>query len=192
MAGKVTITHVRKRRTGMWHSQGQASGFTSPSIKDDAADDAGDDDSADDDTALAPDERRQLRNEAKRRRLQVKELRQENDALKAKLAGTDNGGSSGPDPSEVILGLVEAGLSRTRIRMAMKLMDLDSVADVDDAIEDLRDEYPELFASEQKHGDGSDLPGQGSNHNGNKNRGGPLNRADLERKYSALRPGRLW
>lgn len=182
---------LRKTRTGMWHSQGQASGFTSPSIKNDAADDAGDDDSGDD-TALAPDERRQLRNEAKRRRLQVKELRQENDALKAKLAGTDKGGSSGPDPSEVILGLVEAGLSRTRIRMAMKLMDLDSVADVDDAIEDLREEYPELFAPERKDDDGSDLPSQGSRQNGNKNRGGPLDQAELRRKYSALRPGKLW
>lgn len=197
MAGKVTITHMRKRRTGMWCSMGQGSGSTGRASSKTIPDGTGDefdeaDDTGDGDTVLAPDERRKLRNEAKRRRLQVKELRQENDALKAKLAGTNKGGSSGPDPSEVILGLVEAGLSRTRIRMAMKLVDLASVADVDDAIEDLREEYPELFAPEHKHDDGDDLSGQGSRHNGNRNKGGPLDQAELRRKYSALRPGKLW
>lgn len=175
-------TVMRKRRTGIWHAQGQGSGYTSPGIKDDAADDADGDDEPDDD--LSPEDRlKRANDEAKRRRLQVKELRRENERLKAERAD-NGGGGSGPEASEVILALVESGMSKDRIRAAMKLVDWSSVDDVEDAIDDLRDEHPFLFESSKPE---QDLPGTGSRHNGNKNKGSGPSAQQLINKYSALR-----
>lgn len=181
-----TAMVMRKRRNGIWHSQGQGSGYTSPGIKEDAADDADGDDDPDDD--LSPEDKLKKANgEAKKRRFQVKELRRENERLKAKLAenrGADGAADNSTSREDLVLGLVEAGLSRTRIRMALKLVDVNSVEDVDDAIEDLREEYPDLFESAKAE---QELPGTGSRHNGMKQKGSTASNQQLINKYSALR-----
>lgn len=178
--------HMRKRRTGHWCSTGQGSGgFTSPTIKDDASDDAGDDDGDD----LAPeDQLRKVQNEAKKRRLQVRDLRKENADLKAQLAkaGGDGATDNSRARENLVLGLVEAGLSRSRIRMAIKLVDPSTVTDVDDAIDELREEYPDLFEPAEQQ-QTSELPGQGSRHNGSRSKGGPPSNQDLINRYPALR-----
>lgn len=181
---------MRKCRTGIWHSQGQGSGYTAPAIKDDAANDADVDDDPDDD--LSPEDMlKKANDEAKRRRLQVKELRRENERLKAERAVNGaTGDDSGPDRSEVILSLVEDGLSRDRIRAAMRLIDWSSVDNVEDAIDDLRDEHPFLFEAAKPEQQDQDLPGTGSRHNGNKNRSKAATNAQLAEKYSALRYAR--
>lgn len=176
-------THtMRKRRTGNWCSVGQGAG----SVQDTG--DADDDDSTDNDDPMSPEERKKLSNEAKRRRLQAKEWQKRAEAAEAKLA--ENGrGTAGPDPSEVILTLVEAGMSKDRIRAAIKLVDWSSVTDVDDAIDELRDEHPFLFLESSGSKLQQELPGQGGRGNGNKNgKGGGPSNAELIGKYSALRP----
>jgi hypothetical protein len=143
---------MRKRRTG-WCSMSTGGGsYNSPNVKDDAASDA-DDDSDDDDDGDEPRKPKRsiqkLSNEAARRRRENRELKAENDRLKAQLA--DDGKATGTSDStraDFILALAEAGLKRDRIRAATKLVDLDEFDDVEDAIEELKAEHPFLFGPE--------------------------------------------
>lgn len=171
---------MRKLRTGHWASTGQGNG----SVQDDASGTDDENDDAGTGTNLSQEDQiKALKHEARRRRLEAKEAKRERDELKQQMA--DNGQShSGPDPSDVILTLVESGMSKDRIRAAMKLVDWSEVTDVDDAIEELREEHPFLFESAQKP---QELPAQGSKGNRDKNKGGPANRQDLMNKYPALR-----
>lgn len=185
---KVRKVTMRKRRNGMWHSTGQGSGRVIPDGTGDEFDAGSDDDNGDDSDDLSPEDQvKKLKNEAKRRRLQVREARRERDELKAQLG--ENGQSTRPDTSEVVLNLVEAGMSRDRIRAAMKLVDWSKVDDVEDAIEDLREEHPFLFESSGQQQ--QDLPPQGGKGNIDKNlrAKGPDQRT-LANKYTALRHAR--
>jgi len=172
---------LRKRRTGHWSMSQQGGGsFSTTDIKDDAADDAEDD--ADNDESQGTG-----RQEAIKRRLQNKKLRKENERLRAQMAEAGKGdGDVGPDRSEVVLGLVEAGMSKDRVRAAVKLIDWSAVDDVEEAIDELRSVHPFLFeqASSAKQ-DKSDLPGTGSSHRGRRKPGGPSD-DELRRKYPSL------
>ena len=133
--------------------------------------------------------------ESKRRRIQAREAKRERDewrqraeAAEARLAESGQG-ATGPDPSEVILSLVEAGMSKDRIRAAMKLVDWSRVADVDDAIDDLREEHPFLFEAQSSPQQQQGLPPQGSKGNRDKNKGGAPSQTELLRKYPSLRRG---
>jgi hypothetical protein len=171
--------------------QGAGKSKVIPDGTDDQYDDADDKDGVDQ-------RLKDANHESKTRRLQLRDVRKERDTLRAEVAQlrkqlSDDGQTpnrqTGPDPSEVVLTLVEAGLSRDRIRAAVKLVDWSTVTDIGDAIEELREEHPFLFeSSEQKQ----ELPGQGGKGNNSRNRaGGPANEAELMRKYRALRPGNM-
>lgn len=180
---------LRKRRNGHWSMSQQGtgsvqggSGFSTTDIKDDAADDAKDDDGDDDDESQDTG-----RQEAIKRRIQNKKLRKENERLRAQMAEAGKGdGDVGPDRSEVVLGLVEAGMSKDRVRAAVKLIDWSAVDDVEEAIDELRSEHPFLFeqALSAKQ-DKSDLPGTGSSHRGRRKPSGPSD-DELRRKYPSL------
>ncbi len=178
----------RKRRTGCWVSTGrylstgQGSGKVIPDGTGDEFDDADESDDSDDDGG---DQVAKLKQEAKKRRLQAKEWRRRAEAAEAKLA--ENGQSSRPDNSDLVLTLVENGMSRDRVRAALKLVDWDSVEDVDDAIDQLKEDHPFLFESGQQQQQEQDLPRQGSRGNRDKNRGGGPSQTELYRKYPALR-----
>lgn len=186
MAGHIRKTLWRKRRTGCWASMGQGSGKTIPDGTGDEYDSADDDDS--DDDGDGGDEVSKLKREAKRRRLQAKEWRKRAEAAEAKL--TENGQSSRPDTSDLVLTLVESGLSRDRVRAAIKLIDWDSVEDVDDAIDQLKEDHPFLFESHSEQQQQQDLPPQGSKGNRDKNRTNDPSRRQLADKYPALRHAR--
>lgn len=142
--------NMRKRRNGVWHSMGAGGSYNSPNVKDDAESDA-DDDSDDDEPQPKrkhdPDKAR-LSSEAARRRREAREWRQRAEAAEAQLAndGKSTGASDGLR-SDLILELADAGLKKDQIRAAMKLVDLDDYDNADDAIEDLREQYPSVFTS---------------------------------------------
>lgn len=146
--------NLRKRRNGQWCSMSTGGSYNSPNVKDDAASDADDSDDEDDDDGDEPKpkpkrSRQQLSNEAARRRRENRELRAENERLKAQLA--DDGKSTGASDglrSDLVMELAGAGLKKDQIRAAMKLVDLDEYDNVDEAIEDLRDQYPSVFTSD--------------------------------------------
>lgn len=180
----------RKRRTGHWHSMGQGAGTTGsrrnaaePGTAEPGTDDV--DDDADDDLSLE-DQLKAANSEGKRRRLENKELRRENERLRAQLG--DNGQSSqSVDGTELVLALIESGLPGNRIRTAMKLID-SSLADPEEAIEQLREEHGFLFEANQRQQ--QDLPGQGPAHNRDKNRRAYKgDEAELRRRYPALGGG---
>lgn len=177
---------VSHERSGTWHSTGQGSGGTQDD-QGQEGDDADEDEFEEDDDPV-----RKANHEAKKHRLQKKQWRNRALAAEAKLAenGDESGGSS-VDQSELVLSLVEAGMSRDRIRAAVKLIDWDSIEDVDDAIDQLQEDHAFLFSSPgEQSKDGGKLPGTGAKHNGPRNKGGPPNDQQIIEKYAALRHAR--
>ncbi len=144
---------TRKRRNGcwstgsVWHSMSQGTGSVQDNNDEDTDDTGSDDDSDDDPKARI----QALSKEAARRRRQAREWRQRAEAAEAKLA-SEGKGTGQVDSADLVLAMVSAGMKPDRIKAAMKLVDFDSFADPEDAIEELREEHPFLFSSGDDEG----------------------------------------
>lgn len=151
---------LHKRRNGCWSSTGTTwysmnSGASSTGDDGEPDDESEDSEDIDDEPKKPKRTVQQLSREAARRRREARDLRAENERLKAQLAGDGkNTGTNDTTRADFILALAEAGLKRDRIRAATKLIDLDEYDDVDEAIEELREEHPFLFGPES----GDDQP----------------------------------
>ena len=184
---------MKERKTGHWCSTGQGAG----SVQDSGTREGEDDLDSDDDVESLRAKVRAARAatkrsdaESKRRRLALKSERNRH--------GNGDGGQSGPDQAVVMQFLTTMAKSEHQLHDPEAFVDLvvrhllhdaTDETDMDDVLDEAIDRFHYFVKGSKAGQEKKDLPGQGGRGNGDKNKGGPANQAELRRKYPALGGG---